>query len=407
MKNFLNNHILIHLNFKFSDQVKHTYLFTFLRAILMATGVLFVPYYLFVTLGFYYVIFYQLLVFSLFRIFALSVVKKIIKKYGIEISYFLSILFFVIVLFLLNLIDIKQHIFSIFFIAFFASLSTTFYWFPLHVSIALFASPKTRVEERYFVDLLLSIVKIIFPFFSAFLIFLIGFKSFFGLISFTIFLVSLYLFLKLKKMKRVTKIKVKLKSLPSLREFFVFFFEAFNNILAILFYLIVVSTLNKITQFGFFLTLSNILALIFSFYLSRRIDRFKDYTLAILGILLLVVLYLHVYFIRSSFIVKISFLLNSFLLGLITTPYLGWLYSFSRKQGVEHLYYREWIFCFSFLVGYGSIILFKFDLFKAFYFFSLFQIIFALLFYFIGKKIEIIDELSEDFLKHFKEIKIK
>jgi len=407
MKNFLNQHILIHFNFKFSEQVKHTYLFSFLRAILMVSGGLFIPYYIFKTLGFYYVILYQLLFSSVFRLLASLTIKGFLKKYGLEKAYFISILSFTIQMLLLKIFNLKQNPNLIFLLALLSSFSIVYYWFPLHLSISLYGSIKRKVEERFFVDLLISLVKSIFPFLSSLLIVYLGFRNFFGLISLIIIAISLYLLIELNKTNKTTKINLKIRKKPDFKALILFFFEGSYVILALLFYLVLVKSYNQLEEFGFLLTLSNILTLILAFYLSRRIDRFKDYTLAIVGFLLLISLYLHIYFTKSMEIISLAFLLNGAILSLITTPYIGWLYSLLKKKGVEQLYYREFVLILSFLLGYGMIIILKLKLFKAFYIFALIQVLFALFFYFIGKRIEIQDELANDFLKHFSEIKIK
>jgi hypothetical protein len=407
MKNFLNHNILIHFNFKFSEQVKHTYLFCFLRAILMVSGGLFIPYYIFKILGFYYTILYQLLFSSIFRILASLTVKNFLKKYGLERAYFISILAFIIQMLLLKFIDLKQNPYLIFLLAFFASFSIVYYWVPLHLSISLFGSIKRKVEEKFFVDLLISIVKAIFPFLSSILIVFIGFRSFFGLIALVILVLVLYLLSEFKKTNKITKINLRIKRKPDFKALILFFFEGFYIILALLFYLVLVSSYSDLKDFGFLLSLSNILTLLLSFYLSRRIDKFKDYTLAIVGFLLLISLYLHIYFATSIRIISLAFLTNGIILSLINTPYIGWFYSLLKKKGAEQLYYKEFVLILSYLIGYGVIILLRLDLFKAFYIFTLIQILFALIFYFVGKKFEIQDELTSDFLKHFSEIKIK
>lgn len=406
MKNFFSYNFLINLNFKFSEEIKHLYLFSLLRAIILISSGVFLPYFIYKTLGFYYVLLYQTLVFFS-RIIALPFIKQILKIKSIEFSYFLSIFFTILQFLSIYFINLKENPIFIIIPAIFGGLSMITYWLPLHSSIILFATPKKRMEERIIIDVIISIVKIIFPFIMALIIFLIDFEKSFLLIALTIMVVSFYLLKIIGKQKKERKIDLKLKKPPFfISGLILFCLESLLYVNLFLFFLIVANHVN-IKELGSLVSISSVLAILFAFYLSKRVDKFKDYTLAILGILIITSLYLHVYFTEELKIILFAFLIGNAITTLITIPYLGWFYTIGKKIGVEIAFFRELIISLVSFITYFLIMFYEVSLYKAFYILTLFQILFALIYYFNGRKIEIEEELTVDFFKQFKEIKTK
>ena len=177
-----------------------------------------------------------------------------------------------------------------------------------------------------------------------------------------------------------------------------FFFEASFIVLVFLFYMILIENTLKIEDLGLILTLTNLITIIITFFIAKRIDKVRDFDFMLIGFLLLIPLYLHVYFMREPLIIKLAYLINGTLISIITTSYFGFLINLIKKDK-DILFFREICLAFSFSLIYGLILLFKIDIWLAFYVLTLIQIIFAIFYHFKAKLLEIKvmkEELKEE-----------
>ncbi len=117
---------------------------------------------------------------------------KISSRYGIKHSILLSIPPLIILLMLLYSFDVYSW--PLYFLSFFAGMSTALFWIPYHVDFAKFTDKKNRGKQVAFSGFVASIFSAVGPLLGGFLLVVLGFKSLFIIVSALLFISVIPLF---------------------------------------------------------------------------------------------------------------------------------------------------------------------------------------------------------------------
>lgn len=201
--------------FDLPEEVVHFYLLATVRSILLMTGSLFMPIYIYNETG-------SLILAFLYFLGAQSIVQIVLRptfntfifrRLGVEVASFLSIVLAGVEYLLAYLFGVKNVLLLTLY-AVLEGISRSLYWDAFHLSFGLFGKDREVAEEVAGLQLLQNALSIAFPFISVLFISLFGFHIFYLVVFFITLLTSFFL---IKSFKHTTKIFVdpdRFKNIP-------------------------------------------------------------------------------------------------------------------------------------------------------------------------------------------------
>jgi len=351
-----------------------------------------------------------MLIFYLTSSLGIFLFIRLIKLFSVEQIFIFSFFLRIITLLLLFYIN-PRNLIHLIFPAVLQGTSNILEWLITHYLLAFKADQEKVSEERALIDIINYSSKVILPFLFGLLIDLLGFKSFYLLLSITILFVSFYLVEKYKKAKKETIISLKLKNKVKLK---VLIFIIYDFAYFILFFSYILALFNlfkekSVTSFGSFLSLSNLIIILLAFLISRRIDKLKDYSLAVLGMFLGIEALIALIYSNNDLIKLIAIFLFPISLILIEISYSTAYYLFIRKSNVSTYLFHQFFINFLRFLFLLFLIVKGVD-FKLLFFFSVFIInLVAFIYYLFIKNFELLIEKEElkNQLIHEVELKIR
>jgi len=209
---------LIHFNFfDLPEEVRHFYLFSLFFTVLVASGSLFLPIYIYTKASLLYVVLFVLFSNGVFRVLARLVTVPVLRKLGIEYAMFFSILSLSIAYAIVHFMGIEGWM--LYLVALFEALGFSFYWDSFHTSFGLFGKLKEEGEEMSWFYVLQGTLNITVPLISAATIATFGFAFFYTAVFLFAVVGSLVL---LKTLKRTYTVDITIRDVlrSPLKRFF-------------------------------------------------------------------------------------------------------------------------------------------------------------------------------------------
>ena len=345
---YLGNKIpLLSIYFKLPENVKHILFFSVLRSLFFAAAGIYIPIFIFDSLGIFYVILYFLLYYGAFQILCAIVVRELLKEKSAEFLQMVSIFFIFLQLLCLNFFKGPHLVIST---AFFGSLALVFFWLPQHLTFGIFGRRRELTKEFVVVNIAMILILVFFPSISAILINVLNYSLFFLLISLIILIFAIYAAFYFKQSR---KIKIKTPGKRIKKKFSKLFvleglFASFYIMIDIVIYMLV----KDILIFGIVKSGVMLFSALTAYIISKRVDKRHDYALATIGIMVRSNIFIALFFSFNAATAIIGALLLGLVAPIADTPFSSFLYNMAKKYGAEVIYHHEIMLGFSRLMGF-------------------------------------------------------
>jgi len=397
---------IYHIHFSFKEELKHLYLFNSLKFVLLIVFSNFTLFYIY-SFGLYKLLFY-LLIFYLTNSLGVFLFIKLVNIFSVEQIFLFSFFLRIITLVLFFYID-PNEILHLILPAILQGFSNIMEWLITHYLLAFKSDKEKLSEERALIDIINYSSKVILPFLFGLLIDFFGFKAFYLFLSLVILFIAFYLTKKYKKSKRETIISL---SIDNKIKNLILIFIVYDIAFFILFFVYILALFElfkekSVTNFGSFLSISNLIVILLALLISKRIDRIKDYGLAVLGMFLGIEALIMLLFSSHNIITLMAIFIFPISLILVEIPYSTAYYLFIRNSNVTTYLFHQFSINFLRATFLFFLIVKNID-FKVLLLFSVFLVnLIAFIYYFFIKNFEIRVEENEIKEKLLHEIELR
>ncbi len=215
----LFHHIPLTHFYELPEEIKHFYELSIIRAAFLSVGALFLPLYIYTTLGLGYTLFYLFLSYGLFRLISRPLNVIILREWGIETAMFLAILMSGLMYLLVFLFGINEY--SILLFSILEAFSFSLYWDAYHLSFSVFGRERQFGSEVADLTFIENFISILSPIAASAFIYYLGFHTFYGIVFVFTLILSLFLVRGFKKTYKVPITFEEVINAPFRRLFFV------------------------------------------------------------------------------------------------------------------------------------------------------------------------------------------